>query len=88
MTDDTWIPPAEATPEMVDAVKNIVGAHAAKLIWARMLEMALIQHRVQKLTKRGACNAVKCGEYNTLRCAAPAGHTGEHCYVVADKGPL
>ncbi len=52
MGDETWIPPAEATPEMVEAVANIVSPYAAKMIWKRMLEMALIQHRVRTLTQR------------------------------------
>jgi hypothetical protein len=34
------------------------------------------------------CNSIKCGEYNTLRCARVVGHRGDHGYVVADNGPL
>lgn len=30
------------------------------------------------------CESKKAGEYNALRCAYSAGHTGEHCYVVND----
>jgi hypothetical protein len=44
--------PAEATPEMVEAVSTVVSGYAAKLIWKKMRDMALIQHRVRHLTTR------------------------------------
>ena len=39
------------------------------------------------LKANACCSQTKCGEFNPLRCAAPEGHEGEHCYVVDGEYP-